>query len=131
MSRYTNKLVHYVGCRIQVTTEDDRCYVGKLMSFDKFANIALLDAEEDTGLHTNVGPGVQFRQIGFMLIRGQIVESISIDSFQMGKVPVDTRLPPPKPTALKSNHVLNPRTSVTATKVPTVQPPRTKRNRDD
>eukprot|EP00760_Papus_ankaliazontas_P038810 PhM_4_TR932/c0_g1_i1/m.87579/K11086/SNRPB, SMB; small nuclear ribonucleoprotein B and B' len=89
-----NKLISYIGCRVSVTSDDRRVFTGKLVAFDKLMNVTLLDAEEDI-----TGEGVHFKQIGFMLLRGECVRAVCVENAYLSRHSVDTRMPAPPPNA--------------------------------
>ena len=115
-------LLPLVGYRINVNTDDNRKFAGKLVSFDRNGNVALLDTEEDVTSDPNYQDkmhaivkrrqlsysqstdkdhisadndipkdGVYFKQVGFIILRGTCIQSISLKNANYGRIKTEVR----------------------------------------
>jgi small nuclear ribonucleoprotein B and B' len=73
-----NKMLQYVNYRMRVTLDDSRTLVGKFMAFDKHMNIVLADCEEFR--RTKKKDVAEKRALGLVLLRGECVVSLSVES---------------------------------------------------
>jgi small nuclear ribonucleoprotein B and B' len=73
-----NKMLQYVNYRMRVTLDDSRTLVGRFMAFDKHMNIVLADCEEFR--RPKKKDVVEKRALGLVLLRGECVVSLSVES---------------------------------------------------
>ena len=76
----------YINYRMRVTIADGRTLVGTFLAFDKHMNLVLADTEEYRKVKTKKGGGVgmseereEKRTLGLVLLRGELVVSLSVD----------------------------------------------------
>lgn len=110
-SKHVNgsKMLHYINWRMRVTLNDKRTLIGTFIAYDKHMNIVLSDTDEYRQLkHNNkkrklydinqpdVKPNEQKRTVGLVLIRGENVISLAVES---------PPLPKPKSETLSSTGI--------------------------
>lgn len=71
-------MLQFINYRMRVTLDDSRVLVGRFMAFDKHMNIVLADCEEFR--HTKKKDISEKRALGFVLLRGDCVVSIAVES---------------------------------------------------
>lgn len=72
-----NKMLQYVNYRMRVTLDDARVFIGRFLAFDKHMNIVLADCEELRRTKKDIP---EKRAMGLVLLRGECVVSLSIES---------------------------------------------------
>ena len=79
-------MLTYINYRMRVTIADGRTLVGTFLAFDKHMNLVLADTEEYRKVKTKKGGGVgmseereEKRTLGLVLLRGELVVSLSVD----------------------------------------------------
>ena len=82
----SSKMLTYINYRMRVTIADGRTLVGTFLAFDKHMNLVLADTEEYRKVKTKKGGGVgmseereEKRTLGLVLLRGELVVSLSVD----------------------------------------------------
>jgi small nuclear ribonucleoprotein B and B' len=80
-------MLNFINARMRVTVQDSRVLVGTFMAFDKHMNIVLGDCEEQRRVKVKKGTNgsgaeevEERRQLGLVLLRGENVVSIQIES---------------------------------------------------
>jgi small nuclear ribonucleoprotein B and B' len=90
----TNRFLNYIDHRIRVTTSDGRNLVGRFLAFDNHMNMVLADCEEFRQFSAKKSrsgkakaaklesskTAEQKRTLGLIILRGEIVTSISVES---------------------------------------------------
>eukprot|EP00758_Cryptobia_borreli_P017245 Tbor_TRINITY_DN6174_c1_g2::TRINITY_DN6174_c1_g2_i1::g.21404::m.21404/K11086/SNRPB, SMB; small nuclear ribonucleoprotein B and B' len=67
-------MLSYVGCRIRVVTINQKELIGRLLSYDKHANLILEDTERVTVTRSKK---IVREQLGLIMLRGTQILSIS------------------------------------------------------
>lgn len=77
-------MLQYINYRMRVTTKDGRCLVGKFLAFDRHMNIVLAQTEEFRAKRkrdsSDLAGEEQKRTLGLVLLRGENVVSLQVDS---------------------------------------------------
>ncbi|XP_025208279.1 small nuclear ribonucleoprotein-associated protein B-like isoform X3 [Melanaphis sacchari] len=84
----SNKIMEHVNFRVRVILQDSRMFIGILKAFDKFMNLILADCEEFRILES-VRPIEESRTLGFIILRGHNVVSITVE----GPPPLENEVP--------------------------------------
>lgn len=72
----------WINCKIRVTISDTRDLLGHFMAFDKFMNLIIADTVEYRrvgGKGKNKEEKIQKRNLGFILLRGETIVSLSVE----------------------------------------------------
>lgn len=72
----------WIDCKIRVTISDRRDLMGHFMSYDKFMNLIIADTVEYRrvgGKRKNKEEKTLKRNLGFLLLRGETIVSLSIE----------------------------------------------------
>ncbi|XP_025208276.1 small nuclear ribonucleoprotein-associated protein B-like isoform X2 [Melanaphis sacchari] len=80
--------MEHVNFRVRVILQDSRMFIGILKAFDKFMNLILADCEEFRILES-VRPIEESRTLGFIILRGHNVVSITVE----GPPPLENEVP--------------------------------------
>uniref|UniRef100_A0A6T6C345 Sm protein B n=1 Tax=Compsopogon caeruleus TaxID=31354 RepID=A0A6T6C345_9RHOD len=84
-----SRMLQFVNCRMRVTLDDGRTLVGRFMAFDTHMNLVLAETEEFrkvkskakvAGAGTALSSGEEKRALGFVLLRGECVVSLTVVS---------------------------------------------------
>jgi small nuclear ribonucleoprotein B and B' len=73
-----SKMLQFVNYRMRVTLDDSRVLVGRFMAFDSHMNLVLADCEEFR--RTKKRDVSEKRALGLVLLRGECVVSLSVES---------------------------------------------------
>lgn len=76
----TSKIAQLLNCRVKVTLQDGRVFIGQLLAHDKHLNFVLADCEEFRLLKRGGGNGTERRTLGMIVLRGEEVVSVSQES---------------------------------------------------
>ncbi|KAF9517787.1 hypothetical protein BS47DRAFT_1482995 [Hydnum rufescens UP504] len=98
------KMQALINWRLKITLNDGRALVGQMLAFDRHMNLVVVDCEEFRRIRTKkkaedgepVIPQEQKRTLGLVIIRGEVVVSISVEG------------PPPVPDEDKTPSALLP-----------------------
>jgi len=86
----TSKMLAFINFRMRVTLVDGRQIVGRFMAFDRHMNLCVADAEEHRTLSSKKGMDEDDRHVrrvlGFVLIRGEEVVSLTVEGPPPGGV---------------------------------------------
>ena len=75
----SQKILNLLGARIKITLQDNRIFIGQLLAFDRYMNLVLLDTQE---IRITKAEKVEKRTLGLVILRGEVVVSISVESYQ-------------------------------------------------
>jgi len=78
-----SKMLQFVNYRMRVTLDDKRTIIGRFLAFDKHMNLVLADSEETR--RTKKAQAEERRALGLVLIRGECVVSLAIESPPVAK----------------------------------------------
>ena len=76
----TSKIGQLLNCRVKVTLQDGRVFIGQLLAHDKHLNFVLADCEEFRLLKNRNGGESERRNLGMIVLRGEEVVSVSQES---------------------------------------------------
>jgi small nuclear ribonucleoprotein B and B' len=76
-----------INWRLKITLNDGRALVGQMLAFDRHMNLVIVDCEEFRRIRTKKKaedgepaiPQEQKRTLGLVIIRGEVVVSISVE----------------------------------------------------
>lgn len=81
----------YIGRRITIELTDGDTVVGKLLAFDRHANLVLADTEHSRQCKRRKSKRMR-SQLGLIVLRGTLVQSVSVSNATVsGKNVVDAR----------------------------------------
>ena len=89
-SKTSSKMIQFINFRMKVTISEDRTLVGTFLAFDRYMNLVLADTQEFRRLKKRKGKDLEEREemrtLGFVVLRGENVVSIEVESPPKKKV---------------------------------------------
>lgn len=80
----SSRMLAFINYRMRVTISDTRSIVGTFLAFDRHMNLVLGDAEEFRRIKgsgsTKANPREEKRALGLVLIRGECVVAVQVES---------------------------------------------------